>query len=129
MTDQITKLLQRAISTTSDPEKLACLTQIKRIYKNNEVQMPRRVMRETTTVQTGDPRLVALESENAKLLKELRRVNAELIQAQTELLAGKIDADSELQAAADEQVGRFIRTVTTAGAISLVCIILVVVLL
>ena len=124
MPDQITNLIELAMSSTSDAEKLAALAQAKRIYKNQGVQLPKRIVRETTTVpQTGtevEDRAIASVQAAAdkrynKLLKDHNRLTTENAELTTKLLNEQHAADDEVILAARAKViNANVRTILTA---------------
>ncbi len=105
MVDRVTQLIEMALSSTTDSEKLAALSQAKKIYKNNGVVLPKRVVRETTTVpQTVDATeirtlkeaLQKSEDLRAKLVKDNHTLSADNAVLKKQVLEANFAADAEV---------------------------------
>lgn len=97
MTNTITVLLEKAMGSNSDAERLACLNQAKRLYRGEGVSLPRRVTREQITVPaTATPMITVaahqakmdeLEKDRVRLLKDNASLSAENVQLRSDKLA------------------------------------------
>jgi len=74
MADQITNLIELAMSSNSDAEKLAALAQAKRIYKNDGITLPKRVARAVPVAPVA-PVVNTYAVERDGLIKDVARIN------------------------------------------------------
>lgn len=123
MTNRVTILLEKAINSNSDPERLACLNQAAKIYRGEGVTMPRRVVRpEPKEVATQTPMIAVaehqakmdeVERDRVRLLKD----NATLSAENTQLRSDKLAAATAKDDAIFEDVKKKIRRVAVFGAV------------
>lgn len=107
MTATVITLIEKALSTTSDAEALACLKQAKRIYTGTgSLVMPRRVVKkapleaESTTIMVPqsemDAKLAAIVDVNNRLKADNTTLAAENLDLKSAAFKDAIAADSEL---------------------------------
>jgi len=126
MVDRVTQLIEMALSSTTDSEKLAALSQAKKIYKNNGVVLPKRVVRETTTVpQTVDAveirtlkeALQKSEDLRAKLVKDNHTLSADNAVLNKQILEANFAADDGVIEDFDRRIKKERKMVTGLAVI------------
>lgn len=95
MTNTVTTLLEKAMGSDSDAERLACLNQAKRLYRNEGIALPRRVVREQTTVPASATPMITLKEHQAKV-DELERDRVRLIKDNSALSAENAELKKKL---------------------------------
>lgn len=95
MTNTVTTLLEKAMGSDSDAEALACLNQAKRLYRNEGIALPRRVVREQTTVPASATPMITLKEHQAKV-DELERDRVRLIKDNSALSAENAELKKKL---------------------------------
>jgi hypothetical protein len=120
MSDRVTHLLEKAMSSDSDAERIACLNQAAKIYKGSEVAMPRRVRiqdeltvdAKTVTLAYHESVVKDLEKARDQLFRENQTLSAENTQLRADKLAAATAADDVILA----DIKKKIRGVVLFGA-------------
>lgn len=102
MTSTVTTLLEKAMGSDSDAERLACLNQAKRLYRGEGIALPRRVVREQTTVPASTTPMITVKEHQAKV-DELERDRVRLLKDNAALSAENTRLRSEKLTAATAQ--------------------------
>ena len=106
MTDRITTLLEKAMGSDSDAEKLACLKQAARLHRGDSVLLPRRVKKQDDLIIPAGMMPVAdhenavksLTEQNERLFKENQNLIVENDKLRREKLTMAYEHDVALQA-------------------------------
>jgi hypothetical protein len=125
MADKFTILIEKALSSNSDAEKLACLKQAQRIYGNQGTAVMPRNVAQPTPAKAEEPTVTLkrhievineIEGYKDNLSKDNNRLTLENTALRTEMLKTNNAADAEVLDAANKKI-RNARAVTVAVAV------------
>jgi tRNA A37 N6-isopentenylltransferase MiaA len=141
MVDQVTTLIEKAIQSDNDQEALACLRQVRKVYKGTgSIVAPRRVRRAEElivpatqtpmiTVAEHQAKMDEVERDRVRLLKDNAALSAENIQLRSDKLTAANASDDAVLADVKTEITRAVWFGIGGWSVAVVAVMVLVVML